>query len=149
MKRLLCTLAAITIMSCNAFAGGVNVTVNGNPIDIEGTIVDNRTLVPVRGVFEELGYIVDYDQATKTATILAKGVSVEMTQGNTYFTLNDKIVTPDVPPQIIDGRFMLPLRSVGEAVGLNVEWDPATKTAKISGEKAQLGLKIGGIVNLG
>jgi hypothetical protein len=57
--------------------------------------------------------------------------------GDTYFTVDGKEITPEVPQQIIDSRFMLPLRAVSEAIGANVEWDSETKTAVIT-----TGLKI-------
>lgn len=34
----------------------------------------------------------------------------------------------DVPPQIIDGRTMVPIRAIFEALGAEVTWDDATKT---------------------
>ena len=55
-----------------------------------------------------------------------------MTNGEKSFTLNDEVVTPDVPQQIVEGRFMLPLRAVGEAIGAEVHWDAATKTASLN-----------------
>lgn len=45
-----------------------------------------------------------------------------------YDYYNDKILTPDVPPQIIDGRTMVPVRIVSEALGAEVSWDGETKT---------------------
>lgn len=38
----------------------------------------------------------------------------------------------DVPPIIKDGRTLLPLRAVGEMLGLDVYWDGSTRTVKIS-----------------
>ena len=47
----------------------VNVVVDKTPVEQKGVIVDNRTLVPVRGVFEKMGYTAEYDAETKTATL--------------------------------------------------------------------------------
>lgn len=68
-----------------------------------------------------------------------------MTYGNEYFTVNDENITPDVPQTIIDGRFMLPLRAVGEALNYSVDWDAETKTASIS---RKTGIKVLGSLNL-
>lgn len=38
----------------------------------------------------------------------------------------------DVPPIIKDNRTLLPLRAVGEMLGLDVSWDGETRTVKIS-----------------
>jgi hypothetical protein len=135
MKKAILTTIAIMALSTTAFAGEVNVVVNDNPIDAQGTIVDGRTLVPVRGIFEELGYTVDFDAETKTATLSNGTKTVTMTSGATSFTVDGEEITPDVPQQIIDGRFMLPLRAVGESIGADVDWDGETKTASIKKKK--------------
>ena len=123
--------AAVTLLSgvC-AFADGVNVSVNDNVIEAQGVIVDSRTLVPVRGVFEELGYTVDWDAETKTATLSGEK-TVVIQSGSEVFTVDGEEVVPEVPQQIIEDRFMLPLRAIGEAVGAEVDWDAETKTVLI------------------
>lgn len=146
MKKFLSVMAATLLLATTALASGeVNVTVNSIPVDMEGVIVDGRTMVPVRGVFEKIGYNVDWNSDTKTATLTKGSNKVEITSGNTYFTYNGTQITPDVPQQIIDGRFMLPLRAVGEALNAKVDWDSETKTAAIT---LNTGLKIGNILNL-
>lgn len=141
LSTLLATFLATAAMSVNAFA--VSVVVNENPIDTEAVIVDGRTLVPVRGVFEELGYSVEWEADTKTAT-LTKGDSViTIVSGMTTFSVDDIVITPEVPQQIIEGRFMLPLRAVSESIGAEVNWDEATKTVSITKKK---GLKVVDIV---
>ena len=163
MKKGLFALVAaalIGVSAVSAFADGVSVSVNDNVIDAQAVIVDSRTLVPVRGVFEELGYTVDWDAETKTAT-LTGDKTVVIQSGSTVFTVDGEEVTPEVPQQIIEGRFMLPLRAVGEAIGANVDWDAETKTVIINtnGETAveegteettehKGGLKIGGVQEL-
>ncbi|MBQ7565870.1 MAG: copper amine oxidase N-terminal domain-containing protein [Oscillospiraceae bacterium] len=53
-------------------------------------------------------------------------------------TLNGQSVTPKdangnvVEPFIIDGTTYLPVRAVSDALGLNVEWDSATSTVKLT-----------------
>lgn len=146
MKKFLSVITAALLLTTTALASAeVNVTVNGMPVDMNGIIVDGRTMVPVRGVFEKIGYSVDWNSDTKTATLTKGSNTIEMTNGNTYFTYNGTSITPDVPQQIIDGRFMLPLRAVGEAINAKVDWDNKTKTAAIT---LNTGLKIGDILNL-
>ncbi len=134
MKKFIAVAIATIIMSMPIMAaeGSVTVIANGNEVADKGVIVEERTLVPVRGVFEEFGFNVEFEPNTKTATLSKDSVVVTMTQGNTYFEINNLVITPDVPQQIIDGRFMLPLRSVGEAIGAAVEWDSETKTASLT-----------------
>lgn len=45
--------------------------------------------------------------------------------------LDGKEVTSDVPAQIVNGRTMLPLRAVAEALGKTVEWDEQSQFVRI------------------
>jgi hypothetical protein len=45
--------------------------------------------------------------------------------------IGNRQVKLDVPAQVIDGRTLVPLRFVGEAVDANVHWDAATQTVSI------------------
>ena len=118
-------IMAVPVMADN------NVTVysNGNEVADKGVIIDGRTMVPVRGVFEYMGYDVEWDGNTKTATLTntKKETVITLTNGESTFKVNDNEITPDVPQQIIEGKFMLPLRAVGEAIDAKVAWYPETK----------------------
>lgn len=45
--------------------------------------------------------------------------------------VNGQEIYSDVPPQIINGRTMVPIRFVAEALGANVQWDERTQTVSI------------------
>lgn len=117
-----------------AFAFGFSVPV----MAARGVIEDQRTLVQVRGVFEELGFSVDWNAENATATIKDGEHTISIQKGQNYFTADGKDVVPDVPQQIIDGKFYLPLRAVGESVGAQLNWNGNTKVAviKYSGKSA-------------
>lgn len=124
----------LTVPAIAAEGDSVTVYSNGNLVADKGIIVEGRTLVPVRGVFEYMGYEVEWDNDTKTATLTngKKETVITLTNGNDTFTVNNTIITPEVPQQIIDGKFMLPLRAIGEAVNAKVGWNNDTKTATIN-----------------
>ena len=48
----------------------------------------------------------------------------------------------DVPPQIVEGRILLPLRAIFEALGLEVGWDEATRIITGTGEGIEIILKL-------
>ena len=138
MKKFAVLTAALLCAAVPVIAAdSVNVTVNGTALEQKGVILESRTMVPVRGVTEELGYTVDWDADTKTATFTSAENVVKMTAGDSFFYVNDETVTPDVPQTIIEGRFMLPLRALCESVGAQVDWDGETKTAAITTETAR------------
>jgi len=47
-------------------------------------------------------------------------------EGENWYTID-----MDVPPMIVDGRFLMPARAICEALGLNVTWDNNTRMATV------------------
>jgi len=45
--------------------------------------------------------------------------------------VNGHLIQPEVPPQIIDGSTMVPIRAVSEALGANVQWNEAEQTVTV------------------
>jgi len=137
---LVLILALSLIMPAAIYAGELSVTIDGQRVDFvdqEPIIVDGRTLVPLRGVFEALGFDVDFDNNTRTAILTGSQGSLysyyelRVPIGSSYFELNDRSFHLDVPAQIINGRTMLPIRHLLEQIGFNVDWDGATGTVII------------------
>lgn len=46
--------------------------------------------------------------------------------------VNSKEIKSDVPAQMVNGRTMVPLRAIGEALGVDVAWDSANNTVIIT-----------------
>ena len=135
MKKLILTGIAMLMFAVPTMArDSITVYSNGNEVADKGVIIEGRTMVPVRGVFEYMGYDVSWDSNTKTATLTntKKNSTITLTNGESTFKVNDKVVTPDVPQQIVNGRFMLPLRAVGEAVDAKIGWLNDSKIATIN-----------------
>lgn len=51
-----------------------------------------------------------------------------------YATMNGKLVPLDVPAQILNGRTMVPIRFIAEALGCEVEWLDKERTVVIRRE---------------
>ena len=98
----------------------------------DGIIKNGRTLVPVRGVFESLGFTVDWDAAANKAVISDGIHDVSLIKDMKWFRADGQDIFPDVPQQLIDGKFYLPLRAIGDAIGAETSWDDFSKTAHIS-----------------
>ena len=117
------------------YAETIGVNINGMAVvfaDQTPVIVDGRTLVPVRGVFEELGFEVDWNPDTRTAILESADFLVLIPIDSEVFTTNGEEFTLDVPAQIINGRTMLPIRAVVASVGYDVDWDSHTRTVLIT-----------------
>lgn len=46
--------------------------------------------------------------------------------------VDGQVVSPDVPPQIVNGRVMVPLRFVTETIGMEVSWNDTTRTVAVT-----------------
>lgn len=112
-------------------------TVNGEekPIDGQGTapaIINDRTLLPVRAVVEEIGGDVAWDDETQTV-ILACGKDIVVLEINNMTAYhNEESHTLDAAPTIINDRTMLPIRFIAESFNFNVAWDGETQTVTIT-----------------
>lgn len=105
---------------------GIVVFLDGSRVyfDVPPLLEKGRTLVPLRAIFEALGAEVGWDEATRTVTAAKPGVSLSLTVDSTRALVNETEMILDVPAKVVEGRTLVPLRFVGEALGASVEWDP-------------------------
>jgi hypothetical protein len=118
----------------------IKVIIDDTPIvfDSPPQIVDGRTLVPLRAIFEALGATIVWNDNTKTVTSNINGVDIDLAIGNKIASKSGNKITLDVPPQIINGRTFVPVRFIGEASGAEVNWDNATKTVLITTNQVKM-----------
>ncbi|MCL2416270.1 MAG: stalk domain-containing protein [Defluviitaleaceae bacterium] len=134
MKKMLCMVLSLVLalgaFTITTFANTINVTLNGTPVefDVPPQMIDNRTMVPLRPIFEALGADIDWNGDTQTVTATRNGTVVVMQVGNPVITVDGNNVTLDVAPVIIDGRTLVPARAVAESFGVSVDWDGNTQT---------------------
>ena len=136
--RNIITTAALASMLCvSCFAGDITVNLDGKNVDFpnqQPVIQDGRTLIPLRGVFDSLGYDITWAGDTKTVTLSKDSELLIIVIGNKTYFHNGVEYDTDVPAQIINGSTMLPLRAIAEAAGLTVAWDGERKTAVLVSE---------------
>lgn len=128
-------MAAVLLLSViTSSMAAITVEVNGSPLafSVPPTQVNGRIMVPLRGIFEALGAQVDWDPTTKMISAIKGDTDVHLSIGNRDAILNGKSIRLDTPAMIIDGRTMVPLRFVSEALGANVQWFEATQTVHIT-----------------
>ncbi|MFQ8686845.1 MAG: copper amine oxidase N-terminal domain-containing protein [Anaerotignaceae bacterium] len=113
----------------------IKVYLNGEQIEFNSqqpTVVDRRTLIPLRGIFEKMGYNVTWDSSTKSCTIFNSTQKITMRSGHKGMQVDDRAYMLDVPAQIINKSLMIPLRAVAECTGATVTWDSTTKSIYIN-----------------
>ena len=119
MKRRMLAFLLLLLFALTASAGAVSLYVDTDLIqtDVPPTIVDGRTLVPMRAIFEALGAEVDWDGDTRTATGTLGDHTVVIQVGETEALVDGETRALDVPAQIIQNRTMVPARFISEAFG--------------------------------
>lgn len=115
---------------------GQDITTIASPI-----IQNDRTLVPIRFIAEQLGAQVKWNNEDRTVNVVKGNASILLRinshlvsyesgeNGEKAFSLCD------VPPTIINERTYVPLRLVSNALGIGVDWDGATNTILIDSSK--------------
>lgn len=135
MKKLITLILTLFTIFTTAHASDeISVFIEGQRVEFDQppVIIDGRTLVPMRALFEALGADVHWYGETKTVQGISRGVSVEVTIDKAFMLRNTCAVDLDVPARIINGRTMIPLRVVSEAFGMQVIWDNQSRTINLS-----------------
>ena len=118
----------------------VNIIINGeemNETDMPPVILEDRTLVPARAVFETMGAEVAWNAQTKEVYVKKENDVVILKIDDEIGTKNGIAFTMDVPAKIINDRTVIPVRAVSEALGCEVGWDAKKRIVTIEEKQQQ------------
>ena len=99
--------------------------------DQPAIILNSRTMVPLRGIFEAIKAKVTWDDETRTVTAVRRDTTVKLEIGKNIAFINDNECVLDAVPVIQNGRTLVPLRFISEAFGFDVGWDAESKKATV------------------
>ena len=123
----------------------IAVYVDGSRIvfDQEPIIIDDRTLVPMRAIFQALGCEVIWSEPAQTITSIRKDDVIVLKIGDSGLYKNGILIyTMPVPAQIVNERTLVPVRAIAEALDAQVAWDGTDYVVTILSEK--VGVQEGG-----
>lgn len=127
MKKILLGILAALTFCVPAFAHPpITVYVDGEKLNFDQPpiIQDDRTLVPMRKIFEALDAEVVWDEPSQTVVAVHDTDVILFRIGEAGLYKNGQLAyTMAVPAQIINDRTLVPLRAVAESLGANVGWD--------------------------
>jgi outer membrane protein assembly factor BamB len=108
--------------------------VNGDIVkmDVAPMILKGSTMVPLRSLGDFLGAKVDYEPKEQKITFTLFGKVIELIIGRKTAKVNGEPVQLSVPPTIISGRTLVPLRFVSENLGAKVDYEAKSRTITIS-----------------
>ncbi|MCK5811629.1 MAG: glucosaminidase domain-containing protein [Clostridiales bacterium] len=117
----------------------IHLIVNNNDItSFASPIIENdRTLVPVRFIAEEIGATVYWDGINRTVTIKKDGKSILLFIDSNLISYNNNQshIISDVAPKIINDRTYVPVRLISNIFGIGVSWNNETRTVYINTEE--------------
>lgn len=131
----------LTLLTTMTAYTDINVHLDSKPLtfDVAPQIMNGRTMVPMRAIFEALGAGISWDDDTKTVTAVKGADVIKATIGNNIIDLNGQGKEIDSAPVIKDGRTLVPVRFISESLGYHVRWEDETSTVHItSGEELEV-----------
>ncbi|HZG15615.1 MAG TPA: copper amine oxidase N-terminal domain-containing protein [Candidatus Bathyarchaeia archaeon] len=139
-KKMTALVLTLALLPAAAFAAPakqaeIKVAYNQKAIqfpDQKPVILNSRTLVPIRPIAEGLGFTVDWNEKTRTVTIVKGTNNVSLVVSQKIAKRNGETITLDVPAQILNKRTVVPVRFIAEALDYKVDWEQATQTVKIT-----------------
>ena len=105
-----------------------------NTVTMENEIFteNDRTMVPVRIIGEEMNAKVSWDEQNSKVTVSDEQSNIEIFVGSTTAYINGSPVLMDVSPVELNGRVMVPIRFISEHLGYTVKYDDITNKVMIT-----------------
>lgn len=136
----------LTISASNGFSRNYSFTkqeaislyVNNKMVETDTMPVleNDRTLVPIRVVSENLGAAVSWNEKDEIVTVTDGSTKIQLTIGHKSIIIikgsETYIYESDVPARLINDRTMVPIRAVAEILGADVKWDDNTQSVYIT-----------------
>ncbi len=99
--------------------------------DQEPILINDRTMVPMRFIFEKLGMTVDWNNSTNTATATDGKTIISFTVDNNNAVVNGKDFVMDTAPVLVNDRTLIPIRFLSENLGYKVGWNEYAQEVSI------------------
>ena len=142
-KRLLAAALMLTMVSfpvvthaSQADLGEISVYFNGRRMEFDQPpiIVNDRTMVPFRAIFEAFGAEVHWSQELQQVAALHDVVDIHLNIGRLRAYIDRQPHYLDAAPFVTrdTNRTMVPIRFISEAFGAAVDWDNDTRSVIIS-----------------
>ena len=97
------------------------VSINGKALSRKGLVINGAAYIPFRAAASVLGASYNYDSATKTATMTAKGLSMNAGAGCYTVYANDRALFTEHPVVIMnDGIMYIPATIFAKACGMKL-----------------------------
>lgn len=134
LKKISTAIVLSSVLIAPVFAQGINIVINNNKVETPDApyIKEERTLVPLRLISENLGIKVDWDNANRQVVLKKSDGDVILPIQKDYYLVNGQKVPTEISGEIKNDRTFVPVRLIAELFDRNVGWDNNTKTVLIN-----------------
>lgn len=138
VKVVLSILMLLFVFSVNInkteASKGISIYINGEKqwYSNQAVVEHGNTLVPLRGIFETLGANVTWNPRDQSIDATNENASIRLRLNAGTGSVNGQAIKLSIAPKMINGTTLVPLRFISESLGANVDWNPSTKTIKIT-----------------
>lgn len=116
--------------------GGARILLDGAqlslPEKVQVKLINDRVMVPIRVIVENLGFDVNWDKQTRKIAITKETTMVELSVGSKSAIVDGTEHLLEAAPVIHSDTSLVPLRFVSETMGLKVAWNNKTKEVAIT-----------------
>ena len=123
-----------------SFGEAAVITISGMKVLVDGSTTDDIVKLQARLDGKKTANI-DYIKVVKEYDL--ESILSVFTIGQTAYTVNGETKAAHSAPYIKAGRTMLPIRAVAESLGLEVQWNSATRTASFTDANKVAAVTIG------
>jgi hypothetical protein len=137
MTTISLALLSLSSMVSSVPQAQIDVYVNGQPVafaDARPRMMGQRVMVPLRGVFEEMGAGVSWNEARQEVTATTEEKTIILRVGSFSALVNNQEYMMDVAPAKWSNRVYVPLRFLSETMGAEVRWDPQLQAVYITSD---------------
>lgn len=133
---VLVMLFGIGVCPCAA-SDDITLVINGKTVDsdVNPMIINGRTMVPVRILFDTFGADVLWNENLRQVIISTAASVIVFTIGSKTAYIDGVGRTVDVPPTIVEGRTLVPIRFISDVLRYDVVWNGSTRTVYVTGKK--------------
>lgn len=113
----------------------LRVSINGYKLDCGETdpvVINGRTLVPMRAIFEALNCGVAYDETENTVYAIGNGKLIKIVVDSDTVYVNGEMQKLDVKAMTINSRTVVPIRFIAETLDAKVEYNETQGVVFIS-----------------
>ena len=103
----------------------ITVKIDGTEIkfDQPPILVNDRTMVPLRAIFEGLKAVVTWENDTNTVIAFKDDTTISVQIDNNKMFKNSEVIELDAAPILVSDRTLVPVRAISEAFNCKVDWD--------------------------